>query len=320
MSQFGNAFGDAVRSTARLRQSVAAGTIGAVAACTMAFGAMAADSTYAGARAIPEASAGDAGAFGAGQRDLTRQSADFYLRGLETIGESNLNDLGPREAILTLKAMARNVLANGPKAAPDPLAPGARILAVPGLDTMTNFLDRLSDQNTLTAPMAQEEAQATAQKARELLGLAGIEAGPSAFNFDGVVKEMGRSASSKTDALREIKRMASDPNSDVAELVKLAQAARFERSPADSVLLSRMADRFVAKGGLDLGERELLARDASISQAADGALAAIEQLWKEEGASLDKGLVGRTATRATHNIDAIARPFDGFAMASAPKF
>lgn len=320
MSHLGNGFADAVRSVSRMRQAVAAGTLGAVAACSVAFGAMAADSSYAANTryaAIEEHNASIE--MEHSQRNVSRQYAEFYLRGISTIAQADLSALSPREAVLALKAMARKTLAGGP------LAPNVETVIGkyegPGagaLDAMTAYLTRLSEQPALTGPMVQEEASTTARRARALLRAIDIEPKATDFTFDGVAKELGRDSKWKVEVLKEIVAKAANPDYEASDLVGLAVDAEIARPPAESILISRLTDHYVAKGGIDLDDRATLARDRAMVQAADGAFSGIQRLWKEEGSSLDKERIATMANIGLDNLQAIAKPFDEHLPQAAP--
>ncbi len=111
---------------------------------------------------------------------------------------------------------------------------------------------------------------------------------------------------------------AENPDHDASVLVGLAVDAGIARPPAESVLISRLTDHYVANGGIDIDDRAALARDRAMIQAADGAFAGIRRLWKEEGRSLGKDRVPGMANIGLDNLQAIANPFDEHLPQAAP--
>lgn len=316
MDRSGYAFADAVRAVAGMRQAVASGVVGAVMATGMAYGVLVADAAYAGDLAGP-AGPSEA-ALGADQAQDARRDAEYYLHGLAAIAGADLRALPPREAMLTIKAMARTTLDNAPPPPRDPFAPQAARPAQAELDAMAAYLVRVVSEYGPDTPMPQDEADAVSRLVRSRLKAQGIDAAEIPFTFAGVAGEMGRSARFKADALREIVRKAAEPGTDVRDLVMAAREGAVEREPADRALLSRMADHWVAHAGLPLDERAGLARDAAVSQAADGAFAAIERLSREDGTDLDPARVGRIASVALANMEKVAEPYEAYPGQAAP--
>ncbi len=311
-------FADAVRATARMRQAVAAGVVGAVAACSLAFGAMAADSAYAGAKT--EAVSSDAGVdeFWKGQRDLGRQNAEFFLSGLSAIAQADLAGMAPRDAVMTVKAMARRVLKDGPFKADegfvnDPAVPGSK-----AVERMTDYLTRLVEQPVITARIAQDDAGAISRKARAMLGAEGIAPKDTSLDFEGVSVEAERRAKAKVEVLREIVAKGGDPEFEGADLVYLANGGEMARAPAQRVLLDRLAVSHLSDEAVPAQERAALARDIASSQAADGAFAAITRLWQEEEHGVDKGRIVKAAQVALSTVDVLARASEPKAEAPAP--
>ena len=309
-------FADAVRSIARLRPLVTSGVLGATVACTLVMGAMAAEAPEAQPLTIEDREVNLLNT----EADMHKVAAEFYTKGALAIAQADFSRMSPRDAVLTIKSMARATLDSGPeiavlasddvimKADQDPRvvkAMAGATNAYKGATVVRAFVERLTREPVASAGMAREEARGSVLASMSHLKAAGIDVKPAPHTFDGVEAEMKRAVGTKVAALQRIAAMKDDPDADPIDAVETALGGQTEMQPAMRVLLGRLAADAIQDPDVAPETKVELIKGMAIRQAADGAFEAIVRQSKEEGPDADAKRMAVTATIAMGTIGRI---------------
>lgn len=313
-------FADSVRSIARLKPLIVSGVLGAAVACSLSTGALAADS--------PNAER-DVSVLGA-EADMHKVSAEFYTKGALIIAQTDFSKMSPRDAVSTIKSMARATIEAGPEisnfASADPaiLRDGdARVTeavartsnAYNGASMVRAFVERLTREPVLSAGAVSEEARGTVKVALGHLKAAGIEIQPGAKAFEGVEAEMKQAVGTKLDALKKIAALGDDPDADPIDAVEAALGGQAEMQPALRVLLGRLAADAINDPDVPVDTKADLIKGIAIRQAADGAFDSIVRQAREDGTDVDTKRMAMTATVALGSIAHMQKEEPEVAMA-----
>ncbi len=304
-------FADSVRSIARLKPMVTSGALGAAVACSLAFGALAAERPSARSPDL------EVGALGA-EAELNKEAAEFYTKGALAIAQADLSRMSPRDAVATIKSMARATLEAGPEisnfASSDPAirsegdsrvteALARTSSAYNGASVVRAFVERLTKEPVLGADAVSEEARGTVKVALGHLKAAGIEIQPGAKAFEGVEAEMRQAVGTKMDALRKIAALGDDPDADPIDAVEAALGGQAEMQPALRVLLGRLAADAIKDPEVPVETKVELLKGMATRQAADGAFEAIVRQSREDGVDVDTKRMAMVAQVAIGSID-----------------